>query len=323
VTGFRHAALIVDSDDSVRTRLVPALRESIDGETPVLMVVGPDTERLVRDELGGLSDRLEWGDAGSFYQRLGFAFEGFRRYLAAQHAVGRTVQVVAEPDLAAGVSPEIPFDRAAAYTSYEAMCNDAYAGYGCPVICIWDSRRHQEELIESIRTVHNHEVTDAGHVANPQHVPPPEYLAGRTDVPLSRPPALADLDLAVAAPEDLGVMSRAVASWAGSRGFSDEASDDVVIALVEVATNGLVHGRPPVRVRGWWRGDTLVAQVDDAGGCPLPALAGYVAPGPDAAAARGLWLARQLADVVSASTAGGTTSVRLHFPFEVTHRAVS
>lgn len=323
MTECRHAALIVDTDESLRARLMPALRESLDRETPVLMVVGPETERLVRHGLGGLGDRLEWGESGSFYQRLGFVFEGFRRYLAAQHAVGRTVQVVAEPDLGAGVSPEIPFDRAAAYTSYEAMCNDAYAGYGCPIICIWDRRRHQEEIIDSIRTVHNHEVTDAGHVANRAHVPPPEYLAGRVEVPLNRPPVLADLDLTITTPDDLGAMSRAVASWAGSRGFSDAASDDVVIAVGEVASNGLVHGRPPVRVRGWWQGDTLVAQVDDGGGCPLPATAGYVAPGTDPAAARGLWLARQLADVVSASTAFGTTSVRLHFPFEVTHRVPS
>jgi hypothetical protein len=323
MTEFRHAALIVDSDESLRSRLVPALHESLDRETPVLMVVGPGTERLVRDDLGGLSERLEWGDTGSFYQRLGFAFEGFRRYLAAQHAVGRTVQVVAEPDLAGGVSPEIPFDRAAAYTSYEAMCNDAYSGYGCPIICIWDERRHPEGIIDSIRTVHDHEVTDAGHVANRAHVRPPEYLAGRVEVPMDRPPALADLDLTVAAPDDLGILSRAVASWAGSRGFSDAATGDVVVALVEVAANGLVHGLPPVRVRGWWQGETLVAQVDDAGGCPLPALAGYVPPGPDPAAARGLWLARQLADVVSTSTAFGTTSVRLHFPFEVTHRVLS
>ena len=94
----------------------------------------------------------------------------------------------------------------------------------------------------------------------------------------------------------------------------------MVIAVAEVATNGLVHGLPPVRVRAWGQGDTLVVQVDDAAGRPLPPLAGYVPPGTDPDAGRGLWLARQLADVVSVHTEGRTTSVRLHFPHEVTHR---
>jgi len=35
---------------------------------------------------------------------------------------------------------------------------------------------------------------------------------------------------------------------------------------------------------------------------------------------RGLWLARQLADVVTAYTGSGVTSVRLHFPTGLTHR---
>lgn len=260
------------------------------------------------------------GAVVTFYRRLGFAFSGFRSYLAAQHAAGRRVHVVAEPDLSAGVSRDIPFDRAWAYMSFEAVCNSAYAGFGCPITCIYDSRQQPEQIIENVRTVHNHEVTAEGDVVNDRHVPPAEFLAARNGVPLSAPPRLTDLDLPVRRADDLGDLARAVASWAGSREFTDLAVDDVVIAVVEIATNGLVHGVPPVRVRAWWQGDTLVAQVDDAGGRPLPALAGYVAPGTNPAAGRGLWLARQLADVVSVHTGPGRTSVRLHFPHEVTHR---
>jgi anti-sigma regulatory factor (Ser/Thr protein kinase) len=300
--------------------LMPALRENLDRDAPVLMVVGADTERLVRAELGASSNRLEWADTSAYHQRLGFTFESFRNYLATQHAARRRVHVVAEPDLSAGVSRDIPFDRAAAYMSFEAMCNSAYAGFGCPITCIYDSRRQPDRIIENVRVVHDHEVTADGDVVNHRHVPPAEFLAGRNDVPLPAPPRLTDLDVELRRPDDLGDLARAVASWAGSREFADLAVDDVVIAVVEVATNGLVHGVPPVRVRAWWQGGTLVTQVDDAGGRPLPALAGYVAPGMNPATGRGLWLARQLADVVSVHTEESVTSVRLHFPHEVTHR---
>jgi len=81
-----------------------------------------------------------------------------------------------------------------------------------------------------------------------------------------------------------------------------------------VASNGLVHGAPPVRVRGWHFASALVVQIDDAGGRAVPSTAGYYPPTMRPGSGRGLWLARQLADVVTAYTGSSVTSVRLHFP---------
>ncbi|BCJ39959.1 hypothetical protein GCM10010168_28180 [Actinoplanes ianthinogenes] len=61
-------------------------------------------------------------------------------------------------------------------------------------------------------------------------------------------------------------------------------------------------------------------QVDDAGGVPLPPRAVYLPPGGEAPAPRGLWLARQLADAVTSHTTDSVTTVRLHFPHDITHR---
>lgn len=317
---FSHAALIVDSDDAVRDRLLPALRRSLDDRTPVLMVVSPHTESLVHAGLGERAAALEWADLGAFYQRLGFAFEAFRRYLAGQHAAGRRVHVVAEPDIASGIDPDNPTDRTAAYLSYEAMCNEAYAGFGCSVTCLWDSRRHPTLVIENVRSLHGHEITETGRELNDGHVPAADYLAGRNDVPLPPPPAATELDLLLSELTDLTGLRTLTGAWAAKHAFAAPAAGDVVIAVTEVATNGLTHGRPPVRVRAWRHADTLVFQIDDAGGRPIPPMAGYLAPAARGNSGRGLWLARQLADVLIAHSAAGLTSIRLHFPHEVTHR---
>jgi anti-sigma regulatory factor (Ser/Thr protein kinase) len=320
---FTHAALIVDSDEGLRSRLLPAVRQSLDAGLPVLMVVSRHTERLVRGALGARSDEPEWADTGTFSLRLGFVFEEFRRYLAAQHRNGRRVHVVAEPDIATGIDPDSPVDRAAAYLSYEAMCNEAYAGFGCPVTCLWDSRRHSTLIIENVRSLHNHEITESGTEPNATHVPAFDYLSGRNHVPLPALPAAVDMDLILADPPGLIRLRAVIAAWAERESFAPMAAGDVVMAVAEVATNGLVHGGAPVRVRAWRHSDTLVVQVDDAGGIPLPPMAGYLAPSADPAAGRGLWLARQLTDVLIAHTVPGLTSVRLHFPHEVTHRLSS
>ncbi|GID94004.1 ATP-binding protein [Amorphoplanes digitatis] len=316
---YEHAALIIDSDDAVRARLVPVLNDLLTRGSVVLMIVSAKVELLVRTEFGALSDQLEWRETSSFYQRLGFAYEEFRRYTAEQHAQGRRVHIVAEPDIATEIDPSSPVDRAAEYLSYEVVYNDIIAPYDCPLTCIWDARRHSTLIIENVRLLHNHEIVDGGKLVPVQHVPALDYLARRNEIPLPPPPADTDLDFALSSLDGIGAVHTAVRSWALRQAFSDAAAVDIVTAVAEVATNGIVHGDAPVNLRAWRHTNTLVVQVDDAGGRPLPPLAGYLAPDEHPDTGRGMWLARQLSDVVKVHTGGGITSVRLHFPYDVTH----
>jgi len=59
-------------------------------------------------------------------------------------------------------------------------------------------------------------------------------------------------------------------------------------------------------------------QVEDAGGVPVPPTAGYLPPAVDQVGGRGMWIARQLADIVSTHTSAGKTLVRMSFPVPVT-----
>jgi anti-sigma regulatory factor (Ser/Thr protein kinase) len=313
---FDHAALILDSDTSLERLLVPVLRQHVaDGEL-VLLVVPPHTEQVLRDGLGKSADHVEWGAANAFYQRLGFAFNRFRRYLRSQHALGRSVHVIAEPDIPTDLAA--PVDRVAAYLSYEAMCNDAYATYGCPVTCIWDSRRHPTLVIEGVRSIHDHELTEQGRRRNAGFISAPDYLAGRADVAMPRVPRDVDLDLTVTAMPELAGAREVVEAWALNQEFAAHAANQVLAAANEVLTNGLLHGRPPVRLRAWHHGRTLVIHIDDTGGDPIPPDAGYRPPA-SAEGGMGLWITRQFADVVLTRTTTNLTSVRMYFPHGLTH----
>ncbi|SCG44837.1 sensor histidine kinase [Micromonospora inositola] len=317
---FVHSALIVDSDDTLRSRLVPALRRSIEAHERVHLLVGAHVERVVRDALGALADRLEWGERATFYARLGFAYERLRRYLAAQHAAGSSVHVITEPDVSADPAPDAPVDRATAHLSYESACDDAYADYGCAVTCLWDSRRHPTVLIERVRDLHNHELTGKGCEPNSGYVASTDYLRARSEIPLEAVPPVVDLDVGLVDLDQLTQLRSALRSWAGARSFDADATGDVVVAVTEVATNGLVHGALPVRLRSWHHGDMLIVQVDDSGGRRIPPAAGFHQAGSaDRVGGRGLWLARQLADVVTMHCGESSTSVRLHFPYAGTH----
>ena len=320
---FRHAALIAGGDDELVAALVPELRRSAEAYDEVLLVVSGHHRALLTAAAGDLGDALTWGDPEGFYQRLGFAYESFRRYLAERHRAGRRVHVIAEPDFVGGVDADARAERAAAYLAYESVCNDAFEPYGSPVTCIWDRRNHPQAVIDGARATHRHLLTADGVRPSPQFLAPDSFLAARRHAPLAAPPEPVDRDRVLHDVAELGELRSLLSKWTAGHGFSAAAAEDVVMGVVEIATNGLRHGLPPVRVRAWHRQDTLIVQCDDMGGRPVPPAAGYQRPRLAGArpGGRGLWLARQLADVVVIESAPGRTSVRLHFPYGPLHRA--
>ncbi|MEU4419938.1 ATP-binding protein [Actinoplanes sp. NPDC024001] len=317
--GFVHSALIAGTDDEMLTALARLLRHAATAYDEALLVVGEHTRSLIADRWSGLNGWLRWADPAGFYQRLGFAYEGFRRYLAEQADAGRQVQVIAEPQLADPADTEL--DRVSAYLAYEAVCNDAYAPYGSAVTCLWDSRHHPASVIDGVRATHSHLLTAAGRHPSPAYVTPETYLAARQQ-PLTPPPARVDHDRALAEVTELRDLRQALTAWAAGHGFAEEPTDDLVVATVEVASNGLRHAGTPVRIRAWHHAGTLTVQCDDAAGKPVPPTAGYHRPQitDTLPGGRGLWLARQLADIVHVDSVPGRTSVRLHFPHAVMHR---
>jgi anti-sigma regulatory factor (Ser/Thr protein kinase) len=306
---FVHSVLIIESDRTAREVLVPAARRALDQTDSVVAALTPATAAVLHDALGHQAERLDWQEPD--YQRMGLAYESFRRLLAGLAAAGRTVQLFAEPVLAG--SNGSAAERANAYLAYEAVGNETYAGPGHHVTCLWDSRHHPDEVIADVRRVHSHETTADGHQINEEFVAAEEYLAGRPARPLPLP-GRKDWHVTVSSTAGLADVRHAIEKWGAANGLPLAVTTDAVLAANEVAANGLIHGRPPVTVTGWREARSWKVQVDDSGGRRIPATAGYRPPTGLRQGGYGMWLARQLADVVHVYTAGSTTSVRLHFP---------
>jgi len=86
-----------------------------------------------------------------------------------------------------------------------------------------------------------------------------------------------------------------------------------VFAVSEVTTNALRHGRPPVHVRVWSGSDRSVCTVSDHGDGPEDPVTGYEPSrnGNSGTDRRGLWMARQRCDAVSADRAPGSFTIRI------------
>jgi anti-sigma regulatory factor (Ser/Thr protein kinase) len=97
-------------------------------------------------------------------------------------------------------------------------------------------------------------------------------------------------------------------TWAGA---AIQSAEQFVQAVDEVATNAIDHGGGSGLLRVWTDPQRISCEVSDTGAGLRDPLAGRLPTG-FTARGRGLWLARQLCDLVELHSGPGGTTVRLH-----------
>lgn len=110
--------------------------------------------------------------------------------------------------------------------------------------------------------------------------------------------------------EDLFELRQLVSSWARKEAMGDEATEELVLAVHEVATNSVRHGGGAGTLRLWRTANTLVCEIHDAGYITDP-LRARRAPGREASASRGLWIADQICDLVEIRSSPRGSQVRM------------
>lgn len=126
---------------------------------------------------------------------------------------------------------------------------------------------------------------------------------------LSTPPAGA---VTLTYRQDQRAVRRFAASRARLAGLSPDRATDLVIAVAELAANTLAHTSGPGTLTVWVADGELICQVQDSGEIIDP-LAGRRRPDPtDPSRGRGLWVVRQVCDLVEMRTGPSGTTIRLH-----------
>jgi anti-sigma regulatory factor (Ser/Thr protein kinase) len=142
-------------------------------------------------------------------------------------------------------------------------------------------------------------------------VPPADYLR-QLPVPQepleATPPRLWAPDV-----EDFIRLRHSVAAELATVDAPRDVVEDFLLAVDEMTSNALRHGKPPVGVRLWVGEDRIVCSIDDRGPGLADPFAGYgPAHGEDLSrGGMGLWLARQLCDHVDLSADDDGSRVRL------------
>lgn len=141
---------------------------------------------------------------------------------------------------------------------------------------------------------------------------PGQRIAGTppAESPVTAGPAEAAPAAALDQPFDadaLFSLRSAVAAHASDLGAGDAVNDTVLVAH-ELSSNAVRHGGGSGRLRLWRVDDRLYCEVSDSGkGMTDPSHIGTSRPSPSVPGGRGLWIARQLAEIHIDTRPDGTT----------------
>jgi anti-sigma regulatory factor (Ser/Thr protein kinase) len=305
--GFGHELLLYTAGDhGFLDGTLASIGLALAHEASVLVAVATKRADALRQALGEAAERVRFVDmqdvgrnpARIFPVWLDFAREHVRA--GDGHALG-----ISEP-VWPGRSPAelTECDR------HEALLNLAFdAGPGWNLLCPYDLDRLDDHVIEAAKRAHPllardpTGLSDSGGYLRADHMPQP--FAG----PLPAPAApVEELDFAG---ETLGRMRHRLSAWAAGHGLGGDATEELVLAVNELAANSVRYGGGGGTLRCWQEDGELLCEVQDAGHIRAP-LTGRVRPAPDACSGRGVWLVNQLCDLVQIRSAPAGSVVRVH-----------
>lgn len=289
-SGLVHEAVFYDSDAEFTSIVVPFLEGALEAGEPAVVAVGEANEAAIRS---GLTDpsRVSFLPRDVTYQRpadtLAEKYEQVCGLVAGGVERVRMVGEVPHP----GVGRAWPW-----WARYEAAFNQVFADLPLWGLCPYDTRITPAEVLVDVAGTHPFLATPEGHrLGNGRFQDPAAFLAQRPATRIDGLEARAPtVELIDPTPRAARLAAR---DTAGATNLLDAEIDDLVFAVNEAVTNGICHGRPPVRLRLWAGADRVVGVVSDTGRGPDNPFVGLLPPTTDTgpgSGGLGLWLTHRL-----------------------------
>ncbi|MEV4641715.1 sensor histidine kinase [Actinoplanes sp. NPDC049548] len=303
--GFAHDVLFFGSTDDLLAVTVPFLRRGLaQGEAALVFDAGHNGTPIVQ----ALSNEPGIGRVTrDAHQRPARTLSLFQHTVEEALASGaRGVRIAG--DVGLPVRPS----HWAEWVRFEAAFNDVLAGYPVQAVCPWNTRQFSDEALRTVQRTHPSIITAHSRRPNPDYLQPRDYLS-RFAVPAPDPLETTEPTLTIADVTDLDLLRRRLDDTLTGCVLQLEDIEDFTFAVIEVATNALQHGRPPVQIRLWCADRKILCTVRDHGPGFDDPLAGYYTAGRADLTQRplGLWLVRRLCDHLDFFTRADHFTVRL------------
>jgi anti-sigma regulatory factor (Ser/Thr protein kinase) len=301
---FYHATLFYTGEDGFLEGTLPFIKGAVKSEEPILVAVANPRIELLREALGDDAELVHFADMYVLGSNPARIIPAWRRFLAEHSPDERPARGIGEPVWAGRSDAELTECQ-----RHESLLNVAFdGGQAWQLLCPYDLDALDERVIEEARRSHPFVVHQQGSRVNDAYVHDHEAL-GLFDGALPAPSTQ---------PQELAFTSHQLGSlrWFVSRGAADvsldsDRTEDLVLAVNELATNSLCHGGGEGTLRMWREADTLVCEVHDRGHITEP-LIGRKPLTASESSGRGLWVVNHLCDLVQIRSTPMGNVVRVH-----------
>jgi anti-sigma regulatory factor (Ser/Thr protein kinase) len=300
---FSHQAFLHAGDDEFAAGAAGFVTDALDADEAILVAVRPEREAMLREALGEDAERVTFSDVVTLGRNPARLMPAWVRFLEEHAGDHHGVAVLAE-----SVWPGRTRAELGECLRYEALLNTALAdGRRWRLLCAYDANALDADAVELARSTHpllhrqgGTEVSRA--YAGADALRPLEGV-------LPAPPA--DAKMQAFSLTTLHQLRQFVSEVAHGAHLSPERTENLRLAVNELASNSVRHGGGAGTLTTWQQEGVLVCQVSD-GGHIRERLVGRVRPDPDQASGRGLWLVNHLCDLVQIRSDADGSIVRVH-----------
>ncbi|MBV9161194.1 MAG: sensor histidine kinase [Pseudonocardiales bacterium] len=301
-----HQALLYRSQEEFLTGTVPFIRDGLECGDPIQIATTDRNAEWLRVVLGADVRRMMFGDCSQWYGHPVRALVALCRTVQAASRDGHRLRIIGEPLWTARTAQETR-----EWARHDSLINAALAVANVALLCLYDTGVVDSEALANVARTHPELVVDGSPRPSPGYTDPSVFNAecNRSPLPELPPPILW---LRFRQLDQLATLRVFVTSHASHAGVAPESVEQFVQAVDEVATNAIEHGGGSAVLQLWIDPNTMVCEISDTGTGLRDPLAGQLPPDHFAAGGHGLWLARQLSDLLELHSDPAGTTVRLY-----------
>jgi anti-sigma regulatory factor (Ser/Thr protein kinase) len=283
--------------------MVPYVQEGIDRGEPVFVAVGADPLSALGAQVEADAPGVTLVDTREWHPDPSTRLRAFHEYVTSELRRGATaVRLAGEP-----VWPTGDPDLEREWQRYESVLNEVLAPFPVTLVCTYDTARLDPAIAMVARRTHPVAGGTLREIS-PEFEDPRAFLR-HWRAELSPPPPHATT---MPNPTDLAASRRFLLEQSMRAGLGRDRTEDLCVATNEILTNALIHGAGPISLTTWLDVGRVFCQIADEGTGIADPVAGYRPPSASAERGRGLWLARQLVDLIQIAPGRGSgTTVRL------------
>ena len=301
---FHHEALFYDGEEGFLEGTLSFVRDGVWADEPVLVAVSKARGAALKDELGGDAEAVHFADMEELGRNPACIIPAWHEFVQAHGAGGRPLRGIGEPVWHGRSDAELTECH-----RHESLLNLAFENTPAFwLLCPYDKQALPDDVLDEALRTHPYVANRSESRPNDAYLSP-ELGPGPFDGELP-PPAESPEELTFGR-ERLRALRVYVAEWSRRRGLQEQRTDDLVLAVNELATNSVLHAGGGGTLRLWQENGALLAEVCDQGRLYEPLL-GRKRPTPDQSSGRGLWLVNNVCDLVQMRTLPSGTVVRLH-----------